>query len=202
MPTTSIVPGAGVPSVMELGNTYLFTETYQQWPASKWTAQLIMQIRGQAPLTFNATTYTDNVSFLFSLTNFSVPIDGRYEFAEYATEIATGDRQTAKTGVIEVIPNLSTQQAISTAATMLANIESAITGLLSGGFMSVSVNNVSYTRYDLSTLIAMRTRLQAEVFREHQAADAFRGVETSGRIGTRFKPTPAGTPFFSKDIGE
>jgi len=33
---------------------------------------------------------------------------------------------------------------------MLADIEAAIVNLSQGGFLSVSVNNVSYTRYDLS----------------------------------------------------
>jgi hypothetical protein len=69
---------------------------------------------------------------------------------------------------------------------MLANINAAITQLTTGGFQSVSVNNVSYTRYQVTELIALRTRLQAEVIREQQAQEVLRGIDHTGIIGTRF----------------
>lgn len=176
---------AGVQSVLEAGNNYNFQETFTDYPASLWSMQFVMSLDGSnvAPNVTNATNSgnTFNVSFGTPTTA------GRYLFAEYVTETASGQRTTAKTGVMQVIPNLTQTASLSAAATMLANIETAISQLTTGGFSSVSVNNVSYTRFDVSILIAMRTRLQAEVIRERQAADAFRGVETSGRIGTRFK---------------
>lgn len=197
----ALTVNTGVPTVIEAGNNYSFTETFTEFPPTAWSMQFVMQIDGSSANTVNATNYgATNASFQV---NFGTPtVPGHYQYAEYVTARDGSGRQTAKTGVLEVIPDLTQTQALSTAATMLANIESAITSLTSGGLQSVSVNNVSYTRYDLTTLIQMRTRLQAEVFREQEARDAFRGIETSGRIGTRFRPSPSGTPFFSKDIGE
>lgn len=192
---------SGAPTIVEAGNNYSFSETFTNFPPANFSMQFVVQIAGSAANVTNATNYgTGNTSFQV---NFAAPtVPGHYQFAEYVTDRDTGQRATAKTGVFETIPDLTQTQALSTAATMLAAINTAITQLTQGGFVSVSVNNVSYTRFDLTTLISMRTRLQAEVLREQAAADAFRGIETSGRIGTRFRPTPSGTPFFSKDIGE
>jgi hypothetical protein len=180
----AITTTIGVPTVVEAGNNYNFQETFTDFPASAWSMQFVMQLPGVAANVFNASAVNTN-SFQVNLSNLSVA--GRYTFSEYVTETSSSQRTTAKTGVLEVIPNLTQTQALSSAATMLALITTAITNLTTGGFLSVSVNNVSYTRQDVSTLISMRTRLQAEVIRERQAADAFRGIETSGRISTRFK---------------
>ena len=192
----------GVPSVIEANNNYNFQETFTQYPSARFYLTFVMQIPGSSPVSVSATNGTSN-SFNVALTGTNTnQAPGEYVFAEYVTEYATGQRATAKTGVVQIIPDLTQPQTLSTAAQLLAKIETAISNLTAGGMQSVSVNNVSYTRYDVSTLIAMRTRLQAEVKRENDAAQAFRGIETSGRIGTRFKPSPSGAPFFSKDIGE
>ena len=192
----ALTTGTGVPTVIECGNNYAFQETFTSFPVGTFTMQFIMQIKGSPPNVFNATT--NGTAFQVNLSNITVP--GLYQFSEYVTEVSSGQRATAKTGVLQAIPDLSQTQPLSAAATLLAELEAAITKLLSGGFVSVSVNNVSYTRYDLQNLIAYRTRLKAEVKREQDAEEAFRGVETSGRISTRFVPAPAGVPFLTKDI--
>ncbi len=178
---------SGAPELIEQGGTYVFTENFSDFPNTGWTAQYLLQIPGSAPYTTNATNAT-GTGFQFTL-NISDTIawtPGRYMFSVYATEMSSNQRGTAKTGVTQVIPDLSLTQAPSSAATMLANINSAITQLTTGGFQSVSVNNVSYTRYQVTELIALRTRLQAEVIREQQAQEVLRGIDHSGIIGTRF----------------
>ncbi len=182
------VPTAtGAPELIEQGGTYLFTESFSDFPNSQWSAQYLLQIPGSAPYTTNATNVTNsNVDFLFTL-NPVLETAGRYQFAIYATERASGQRATAKTGVLNVLPDLSQTQAPSSAETMLANINTAITSLTSGGFQSVSVNNVSYTRYQVTELIALRTRLQAEVIREREAQEVMLGINHDGLIVTRFK---------------
>ncbi len=182
------VPTAtGAPELIEQGGTYLFTESFSDFPNSQWSAQYLLQIPGSAPYTTNGTNASNStVDFLFTL-NPAIETPGRYFFAIYATERASGQRATAKTGVLNVLPDLSQTQAPSSAETMLANINTAITQLTSGGFQSVSVNNVSYTRYQVTELIALRTRLQAEVIREREAQEVMRGINHDGLIVTRFK---------------
>lgn len=185
VPTTT-----GAPEIIEQGSTYVFTESFTDFPNTDWNAQYLLQIPGSAPYTTNATngSGTNNIVFTLNATNTATWTPGHYTFSIYATEIAsTNQRATAKTGVLQVIPDLSQTQALSDAATMLANINSAITALTTGGFQSVSVNNVSYTRYQVTELISLRTRLQAEVIREQQAQEVFRGINHTGIIGTRFK---------------
>lgn len=188
MPVTTT---SGVPSVIEQGGTYVFTEQFSDFPNTGWTAQYLLQIPGSAPYAINGTN--SNVDFKFTLNTADTANwtpntpPGSYSFAIYVTEMASSQRATAKTGIVQVIPDMSQTQPLSDAATMLANINTAITSLTTGGFQSVTVNNVSYTRYQVAELIALRTRLQAEVIREQEAADAFRGVDNSGMIATRFK---------------
>src|SRR5574337_266155 len=184
----AVQTATGAPELIEQGGTYVFTENFSDFPQADWSAQYILQIAGSAPYTANATN--SNSDFLFTLNAADTAnwVPDRYLFAVYVTErAATAQRATAKTGVLQVIPDLTQTQAKSTAQTMLDNINSAITSLTTGGFQSVSVNNVSYTRYDVTTLIRMRTQLQAEVIREKQAAEVFRGIDHTGIIGTRFK---------------
>lgn len=180
---------SGAPELIEQGGTYVFTESFTDYPNTDWTAQYLLQIPGSAPYTTNATngTGTNNIVFTLNAASTANWTPGRYTFSIYATEMSSSQRATAKTGVLQVIPDLSQTQAKTTAQTMLDNINTAITSLTTGGFQSVSVNNVSYTRYDVTTLIGMRTRLQAEVIREQQAAEVFRGINHTGIIGTRFK---------------
>jgi len=187
----AVAQTTGAPELVEQGGTYVFTETLSDFPYTDWTAQYLLQIPGSVPYTTTATNGTGtNTNFVFTLNKADTAnwAPGRYTFAIYATErAATAQRATARTGVMNVIPDLSQTQTASTAQTMLDNINTAITQLTTGGFQSVSVNNVSYTRYDVTTLIAMRTRLQAEVIREQQAAEVLRGINHTGIIGTRFK---------------
>ncbi len=184
----AVQTGSNVPEIIEQGGTYVFTQSFSDFPNTGWNAQYLLQIPGSAPFTTNATngTGTNNIVFTLNAANTASWTPGRYQFSIYATEISSGQRATAATGITQVIPDLSQTQALSSAATMLANINSAITQLTTGGFQSVSVNNVSFTRYQVTELIALRTRLQAEVIREQQAQEVLRGIDHTGIIGTRF----------------
>ncbi len=184
----AVQTGTCAPELIEAGDTYVFTESFTDYPNTGWNTQYLLQIPGSAPYTTNATngTGTNNIVFTLNATNTTNWTPGRYQFAIYATEMSSNQRATAKTGITQVIPNLAATQTPSTAQTMLDNINTAITSLTTGGFQSVSVNNVSYTRYQVTELIALRTRLQAEVIREQQAQEVLRGIDHTGIIGTRF----------------
>ncbi len=180
----------GAPELIEQGGTYVFTESFSDFPAADWSHQYLLQIPGSAPYTTNATngSGTNNIVFTLNTTNTATWTPGRYQFAVYATQrAASAQRATAKTGVLNVIPDLSQTQSPSTAQAMLDSVNTAITQLTTGGFQSVSVNNVSYTRYQVTELISLRTRLQAEVIREREAQEVMRGINHDGIIVTRFK---------------
>ncbi len=183
----AVTTGAGVPAVIEAGGTYIFTEgPFSNFPVGTWTCDLVIQIPGGDPVSKSSATSGDAFLFTLNTTDTADFAVGRNTFALYVTETSSGQRTKAKTGVLQVIPDLTQKADKSDAQTMLEGITAAIKKLTSNQFTSVSVAGVSYTRADVASMISTRTRLQAEVIRERQAADAFRGIETSGRIGTRF----------------
>jgi hypothetical protein len=183
----AVTTQSGAPTVIEAGDTYIFTENFSDYPAATWNAAYLLQITGSAPYISNAAANGNTFLFTLNATNTRNFTPGRYSYSIYVTEISSSQRATSKTSVVQVLPDLTQTQSLSSAATMLAAVNTALTQLASGGFVSVSVNNVSYTRQNISELYAWRTRLQAEVIRERDAADAFRGIETNGMISTRFK---------------
>ena len=66
------------------------------------------------------------------------------------------------------------------AATLLTQIEAAITALLSGGASSYSIGNRSVTKIDLPALMQERRLLQFEVSRASGS-----GAFSLGKIGRR-----------------
>lgn len=66
------------------------------------------------------------------------------------------------------------------AATLLTQIESAITALLTGGASSYSIGNRSVTKLDLGELFEQRRILQAEVARSSGS-----GAFSLAKIGRR-----------------
>ena len=95
---------------------------------------------------------------------------GQYSAAFYVTETASGERTTAKTGTVTVTPNLSVALEASKAAQMLEAIDDAIVTLSAGTNQTVSFNNQSFTKKNLSELVKFRDRIRAEVLAEERLA--------------------------------
>lgn len=179
----AIAAVAGLPDKIEAGNTYNVTESFSAYPTSAWTMQLVLSLNGKAK---SVKTTVSGTSFAFTLPTDLAP--GLYDYAEYVTETATGQRATAKQGVIEVLPNLGASAGKSTAQTILENIESAIQKLSAGTNVSVNFNGQSFTKKDMKALTEQRTYWKAEVLRERSSNDAARrGCRSGeGRAGIRF----------------
>ncbi len=192
---------SNLPEVIEGGSTYIWALAFTGYPVGTWNCDFVLQISGSPPIVLRADT--SGINFLFTLSTAATAAipQGQYTYAYYVTEIATGQRTTAQTGILQVIPDLTQTAPQSTAAVMLANVEDAITKLTKNQFSSVSVGGVTYTRAELGSLLASRTRLQAEVIREQNTAKAFRGIDTSGVVATRFGSGGEGQPFPGKPIG-
>jgi hypothetical protein len=191
----------GVPPIIEQGNAYIFTESFGSYPATTWTLELVLNSPALAvPPTFQAVVV--NKTFQFTLKNADtsalVP-PGAYDWAEYATEIASGERATAATGILQVIEDLTKPHVPTYAETMLSNIETAIAALSTGTNQSVNFAGQSFTKKDLAKMHDLFTYWQAAVYRERRAQAVYRGNQLGGMISTRFN-VPAGTqsPFPSK----
>ncbi len=176
----------GLPAIIESGDTVIFTETFSDYPVSAWGVKLYVSLNGTAITNWTGSGSGSTYTFTLTAAQTAALAAGRYLFAFYATETATSQREIAKTGEIDVLPNLAATQAASTAQTMLTNIETAISALTSGEDQSVSFNGQSVTKKDLGGLLKQRTQLQAEVIREKRRADSLRGIRRSNTIAPTF----------------
>lgn len=173
---------SGVPAKIEVGNTVTIIEAYPQYPATLWTMKFVLSLDGQ-PKVITATA--SGTSFSITLPAKLQP--GVYDFAEYVTEIATSQRTTAKTGTIEVEPDLTATVKPTLAAQTLEAIEAAILKLSVGTNQQVNFNGQQVTKKDLLALRQERTYWKAEVLREQNSTHGSRRrFPQSGRVGTRF----------------
>jgi hypothetical protein len=175
-----------LPEKVEAGNTYNVLEAFTDYPTTGYALLVVIVGPDGKPRTI-ATTIS-GTSFAYTLPLDLIP--GLYDFAEYATETATGQRATAHKGTFEVIPNLMLSAVQTNAQTILANIEAIITTLSSLPHTAVTFAGQSYTQKSLPTLRAERTYWKAEVVRERERDDASRRGRRSGggRVQIRFTP--------------
>ena len=110
------------------------------------------------------------------------------------TETATSEVVTGETGIVDVLPNLASNQTASTAQALLTLLESQITTLLTASdvYTTVSFNGQSYTKAGLGTLIAQRDRLRAEVIAEKRAAANAAGYNDGTNLQYRFRADYSG----------
>lgn len=185
MPVTT---QSGPPKLIEAGNSYIFTESYSQYPATLWTMKFVLNnTMTGAPTTVIAGA--SGLNFLVTLTTTitSALTAGLYDWVEYLTEIASSQRTTGNTGSLNVIADISQPIAPSFAQAMVTQLETIIQQLASAAFQTVNFAGQSYTPKDITKLQQDHTYWQATVFRERDLALANRGVDTSGRIQPAFK---------------
>lgn len=186
----------GPPSVLEAGNTVIFTDGFSDFPVTGWTMVFVLRGPGGTSRSVNATISVDTPGYF----TVALPTDlapGAYEWAEYVTETATNQRTTAATGTLEVIPDLATNAVLTVAQTTLAAIEAAILRLSGNDNLTVSFNGQSFTKRDIKSLTDQRTYWKAEVLREQARADGARQSPRvdSGRGGISFARTSRWLPW-------
>ncbi len=190
----SITTLSGVPAQFSVGDTVVFTEQFQDFPVTAWTAALWLSLNGGTPTSIAATT--SGSDFLFTITSAASTAlaTGEYEYSIVVSSISpTGQKATPKKGTIYALPNYAVAQTSSTAQLMLNALNDAISRLLaSGEFSSTSFNGQQFAYADLQKLREWRVQLQAEVLREQEAINRRRGGHDPGRILTRFAPTGYG----------
>jgi hypothetical protein len=118
---------------------------------------------------------------------------GTWYFQAVATAVAGGAKTTLGTGQIEVLPSLSyagTPGAFdgrSQAQKDLESVQAAIRSLMSGGAVQeYRIGIRSLKRYDIAELLALESRLKAEVAREQKAALIANGLGNPHSLYVRF----------------
>jgi hypothetical protein len=118
---------------------------------------------------------------------------GIWYFQAVATKTVGGDKTTLGSGQVEVLPSLSYAgqpgafDGRSQAQKDLDACQAAIRALMTGGgVQEYRIGTRSLKRYDLSELLALESRLKADVVREQKAAMIANGLGNPHNLFVRF----------------
>lgn len=175
---------AGTPSTIESGNTVLFTESFADYAVGTWTDSFVLSFNGGTPVATAATT-----SGLLFLVTLSAAVTaaltpGIYDYAHYVT--SASERTTAKTGTIQILPNLAVAQTPSFASAQVTLLKVVVAAFNTTDKITVSFNGQSFTRANVGDYQKQLIYWEARVYRENAERDAARGTSTGGRVAIKF----------------
>ena len=173
-----------VPPRFEAGNTVIWTREFPSYPATSWTLAFILSQLGQVKA--NVAGVADGNAFMVTLTSaITAELDGgTYDWAEYVTQ--AGERTTARTGTLIVLPNLAADSDPTFAEQQVALLQNALATLAAGTNETVNINGQSFTKRNIETYQKQLTYWEARVFQEQQRQAALRGNRSQNRIRTVF----------------
>ena len=185
-------PISGIPSQFEAGDTVIFTENFTDYDVATYSASLVLNNAAAAPTTVAATVSGTNFLFTISAAVSATYAPGQYTFAVYCTASAT--RFTAKSGVINILPNLTATATPSFAQAQVTLLKTVLAEFNATTRQSVNFNGQSFSRASINEYQKQLTYYRAEVIRETAAANAARGVTTGNRIAIQFVPSSDNNP--------
>ena len=102
----------------------------------------------------------------------------------------SGERYTLAQGEIRVLANIpaagNTYDGRSQAQQDLDAVQTAIRSIISGQAKQYSIGSRSFTKLDLSDLIALESKLKADVAREKRAERIAKGLDSGRAVYVRF----------------
>jgi hypothetical protein len=175
---------AGIPCHFESGNYVAFTEVFSDFPASSWNATLCLSQNGTAKSPIAATE--DGNTFIFTITAAvsATILAGTYDFAIYVTSGL--ERTTAKTGLIEVLPNLAVSQTAEFEEAQVALLKGALAALNATDKQSVSFNGQSFTRASIPQYRQELVYWESRVIGKQRSRARMRGEQVHTSFGPRF----------------
>lgn len=192
--SATITPCTDIPAQIEQGDYVSFTQNFSDYPATDWTAALIISQGAAAPISV-AGTVNAVTGFLFTISSAvsATLLTGQWDYSIYAT--ASSNRRTARTGAINIIANLAIAQTASAAQTMVDTLIATLTAVAAQKFKSTDFNGQSKQAQDMKELQGQIVFWKAQVIREQEAANAARGVGNGRSVNTYFVPPSCQDPF-------
>jgi hypothetical protein len=173
-----------VPPRFEAGNTIVWTQDFPRYPASEWSLSFVLSQAGQVKATVSGVPSGDSFTVTLTSTVTDRLAGGTYDWAEYVTQ--SGERATAATGTLIVLPNLATNAAPSFAEQQVELLQTALATLAAGTNETVNINGQSFTKRNIETYQKQLTYWEARVFQEQQRQAALRGNRSENRVRTVF----------------
>jgi hypothetical protein len=156
------------------------------------THSLTFYIRGQAGqgATVQGTPIGEEWTFVFAPTL----VAGTYYWQAVAVEIGGTEQTTAGAGSLEILPNLAFSgtpgeyDGRSQARKDLEACQAAIRSLVSGGAVAeYTIGNRRLKKMELSDLLALESKLKADVVREEAAMMIANGMGDPRKLHVRFR---------------
>ena len=175
-----------VPTQLTAGNTWTWTHTLPDYPASTWTGTYYVQNAEQSfevPSTAAGDDFS--VSVAASATGLHPP--GRYRWVLLVS--VAGVRRTADAGEVEVLVDPAYATAVdfrSTARKRYEMIDAYLSDANNLAAASYSIGGRSLSRWSRTELISEWSRLKQEMQSEDAAARVAKGLANPRRLYVRF----------------
>lgn len=185
----AVTTQSGVPCKIRAGDTTIFTVENTDYSPATHSASLLLQkvATGVSLSAINATESGSTYTFTISAATSAAWSPGSYQWAIRYTVTADSTVETGETGMLDILPNIGTSQTASTAATLLAALETAIATVTASPHSSISFNGQSVTFGSLSMWYQERNRLRAEVIKEQRAALKAAGLNDGTLYQAQFR---------------
>lgn len=177
-----------IPASIVSGDSARWTDTdLEDVTSSEWT--LTYYLRGPATLDVQGVAFAGGWNFSITTAQSATLTAGAYSFSAVATK--TGERKTLGSGSLTVAPNIASAGAgfdgRSQAKKDLDAVQAAIRTIISGGAVqSYSIGNRSLSKMPMADLLALESKLKAEVFREGRADSIRKGLGDPRTLKVRF----------------
>lgn len=153
-----------------------------------WT--LTYSIRGAQILNVVGVPFAGGWDFSITTVQSATLTPGAYAWAVAATK--TGEKQTLASGTLTVQADLTSAVAgydgRSQAKKDLEAVQTAIRTIIAGGAVqSYSIGNRSLSKMPMTDLLALESKLKAEVFREGRAESIRQGLGDPRTLKVRFR---------------
>lgn len=159
----------GAPNSFTQGDTVSFIESFADYPATEWSLKFCMVRDGVAITPIDGSALETDFEVTISAVDSAKIVPGSYVYSEIATNIATSERQTIKTGSLFVLPDPTASIELSTNAKILSGLKSAMLSLSTGTNERVNINGQEFTKKNLETLQKTIDRYQIIVDGELRA---------------------------------
>jgi hypothetical protein len=184
-----------IPSILRAGDTYSWTESNADYPATDgWTLVIDFRAKDKPPITITASSSGSDYAISISASDSKPWVAGTYSYQAYVKKESGGiitEKHSLEIAQVEILPDLTqaTSQADlrSHAKKVLDGIEAILEGkALSDDAMSYSIGGRSISKMTPEELIKWRSFYKTEYERELEAEAVAKGLDSPRRIGVRF----------------
>lgn len=172
-----------------VGDTWIQTDSLSDYPAGDgWTlnTRLVPDAAGLAISLTSSPSGADHVTTATAATT-AAWVAGNYTWAQYVELGAV--QHTIATGKIKLLPDprvTGTALDMRSAAQIgLDAVRAVLRGTAAEGVLSYSIAGRSLQRYSIAELIALESKLAADVKRENRAGDLAAGLGGRGKVFVR-----------------